>query len=235
MLKPAFVDLSHHNTIPSSLEPAAGAGILGVVHKATEGSSMVDDKLEARRHLALDAGLLWGTYHFIRPGNVEAQVANYLEAIAGVTDRRSLYVLDWEDRGVSADDALAFLEAIEAATGRLPVLYTGFALKDAIAAGAVSSSAINALTRYGLWLAQYGPEPELPQGWSELWAWQYTDQGSVPGINPPTDLNAYPGNAAELVTTWSGGSIEPDPFPEPGELEITVIVPAGVRVRVVTV
>jgi lysozyme len=232
MIKPAFVDLSHHNAIPSSLEPAAASGILGVIHKASEGWSMVDDKLAARRHLALEAGLLWGTYHFIRPGSVDAQVAHYLEACKPVTDDNSLYVLDWEDRGVSADDALAFLEAVEQITGHLPVLYTGFALKDAIAAGAPSAT-LEALQRFGLWLAQYGPEPELPPGWSELWAWQYTDQGSVAGITPPTDLNAYPGTADELAATWSGAAVEPEPEPE--AVEITVIVPDGVRVRVVTV
>ena len=43
MLKPAFIDLSHHNVIPQSLKPAKQSGIVGVIHKATEGTSYVDD------------------------------------------------------------------------------------------------------------------------------------------------------------------------------------------------
>src|SRR5262245_32071305 len=74
MLKPAFIDLSHHNTIPESLQDARRSGILGVIHKATEGSSYVDSKVDARFWLARDAGMMWGVYHFVRPGDMDQQV-----------------------------------------------------------------------------------------------------------------------------------------------------------------
>lgn len=195
-MRPTFIDLSHHNTIPESLRPARKSGIRGVIHKATEGSSFVDDKLEARRHLALEARMLWGVYHFIRPGSVTDQAEFFVSTSMPVSDRRTLYALDWEDSAVSIDNALAFLYEVERLTGHVPVLYSGYVLKEAL-----NGHADSRFSRYRLWLAQYGPTAELPPGWDSYWAWQYTDQGTVPGINPPTDLNTSRGN---LRRGWSG-------------------------------
>src|SRR5262245_19824008 len=119
-MKPAFVDLSHWNTVPESFKPARAAGIIGVIHKATEGAGSVDPKLEARHWLAQDAGMLWGVYHFIRPGNITNQVDFFLDTVADCSDAHTLYALDWEDSGVSLDDAIAFLERLESLTQQSP-------------------------------------------------------------------------------------------------------------------
>jgi lysozyme len=229
MLKPAFIDLSHHNSIPTSLKPAREAGIIGVVHKCTEGTSYTDDKADARFYLAKDAGMLWGLYHFIRPGNVEQQVNHFLAAASEISDENTLLALDWEDSGVSADDAVEFLQLVEQRTGRAPVLYSGHVLKEAL-----DGSADPRLSQYRLWLCQYADEPDLPPGWEDgCWAWQYSDKGTVPGVNPPTDVNAYDGTEEELGEEWSGKPGE-DIEPEPADVRITVIVPPGVTVQVVT-
>ena len=225
MLKPAFIDLSHHNTIPVSLIPAREAGILGVIHKATEGETYVDPKLAARWSLARDAGMLWGVYHFVRPGNIAAQVDFFLATVMNVSDDNTLFCLDWEDSGVSLDDAIEFLERLQDASGHDPVLYSGHVLKEAL--GGVADPGI---AQYRLWLAQYSSDPVLPPGYSSYWGWQYTDQGSVPGINPPVDLNAYDGTAQELAGDWEGNGGDVIP---PDEIVVTVIVPRGVKVKVV--
>jgi GH25 family lysozyme M1 (1,4-beta-N-acetylmuramidase) len=212
MPKAQVIDISHHNTIPQSLDDAAASGILGVIHKLTEGTSYVDDKVQARRHLTLDAGMLWGVYHFIRPGNIAKQADFFLTKgeQLGVADEATLWVLDWEDTGVSLDDALEFLAAIEEEISpRLPVVYSGHVLKEAL--GGRPDARIN---RYPLWLAQYASDYELPPGWEHYFLWQYTDQGHCPGINPPVDLNAYEGTAEELEHDWTGG-VEPIPRPAP--------------------
>lgn len=231
MLKPAFIDLSHHNAIPSSLQPAADAGIVGVIHKCTEGISHVDDKADARWYLAKEAGLMWGLYHFVRPGSMAAQVDFFLENAAEISDENTLLALDWEDAGVSLDDAVEFMALVEQRTGRAPVLYSGHILKEAL-----DGSADPRLSQYRLWLAQYSSSPTLPPGWDEYWGWQYTDNGSVPGVTPPTDLNAYTGSADDLISGWSGAGEDVEPGPEPGPegIEILVIVPPGVDVKVIT-
>lgn len=233
MLKPAFIDISHYQTIPESLDEAAEAGILGVIHKMTEGSSYVDDKADNRRYLAQEAGLLWGLYHFVRAGDMAQQVDHFLSAAGPYSDEDTLFVLDWEVADVSLDDAIEFLDLLEQRTGRLPVLYSGHIVKDALAGG--PDPRIN---KYPLWLCHYTTgTPVLPPGWDAYWAWQYTDQGSCPGVNSPVDLNAFDGTADQLRASWSGSDAEPippEPEPEPDDdVVVTVVVPAGVTIKVI--
>lgn len=231
MLKPAFIDLSHHNVISESLVPAKQSGIIGVIHKMTESDNYTDSTVDNRYFLAKQAGLLWGLYHFVRPGSMQEQVDYFLRKAReyNVIDDATLLCLDWEDDGVSLDQAVEFMEEIEEETGRSPVLYSGHVLKEAL-----GGEPDNRLSRYRLWLAQYGSDYDLPPGWSSLWGWQYTESGECPGINPPVDLNAYDGSKSELYNDWSGGEVEPEPEPEPeDQVEIAVIVPKGVTVKVV--
>ncbi len=53
----AVVDLSHHNTV-ASFQDAKLNGVVGVIHKATQGRSIVDAKYHARLERALTNGLL---------------------------------------------------------------------------------------------------------------------------------------------------------------------------------
>lgn len=199
MLKPAFIDLSHWN-VPS-YEPLKAIGLVGVVHKLTESTSFTDDVAGSRFELARKIGLKWGLYHFIRPGNISAQVDFFLDSSIYASDEDTLFALDWEDPLVSPDDAYAFLRGVEQVTGYSPVLYTGGVAKELLA-----GEAHEGLSKYRLWLAHYAEIPELPPGWDKFWAWQYTDQGELEGsgIAPPIDLNAYEGTAEELEADWSG-------------------------------
>src|SRR5262245_20812442 len=104
------IDLSHHNVIPSSLIPAKQNGVRGIIHKCTEGTGFVDDKCKARYYLAQKAAMLWGIYHFLRPGDMQRQ-ANFFYDTAmdlGVLDESTLLVADFEVDGISLDDLLAF-------------------------------------------------------------------------------------------------------------------------------
>jgi lysozyme len=202
MLKPGFIDLSHWNIVPSSLVPARESGIVGVIHKLTEGTGYLDDKVAARWHLAKEAGLKWGLYHFIRPpsSSIDDQVDFFLTQAIEVADDFTAFALDWEDEGVSADDAVRFMQGVEQVLERSPILYSGHVLKQ---------QPDERLQRYRLWLAQYtnAAQPDLPPGWSRWWGWQYTDQGSseeCPGVEAPIDLNAYDGTAQQLAADWAG-------------------------------
>ena len=57
------IDISHHNANPD-FSRAAADGIVGVIHKATQGLTFTDSAYLTSRKKALDAGLLWGAYHF---------------------------------------------------------------------------------------------------------------------------------------------------------------------------
>lgn len=58
-----IVDLSHRNERLDFVK-AKKDGIVGVIHKATQGFTYVDATYSARRRAASDAGLLWGASHF---------------------------------------------------------------------------------------------------------------------------------------------------------------------------
>jgi lysozyme len=85
------LDLSHYNSI-SSWKKILGAGIVGIIHKATEGLSYRDPRYLARRQPALNIGLVWGAYHFANASDPIAQVDNFL-SVTGVDDD-TLYALD---------------------------------------------------------------------------------------------------------------------------------------------
>lgn len=237
MPKPMFIDLSHHNVVPESFEPAKASGVVGVIHKLTEGDGFVDDKVGARHYLANEAGLLWGVYHFIRPGDPREQAQFFCSEAEEVADQHTLLALDWEDPTVSLDDAVAFMEEVERITGHTPVLYSGHVLKDAL-----KGEADPRLSKYRLWLAQYASSPTLPPGFETYWGWQYTDAGNVPGITPPTDLNDYQGSAKELRNNWSGTGPVPPPvelqrqliYVKAGDVQIkmAITVPVGIPVEV---
>src|SRR5262245_62022728 len=87
------IDLSHHNTV-SSFASVKDDGIVGVIHKATEGSTIVDNEYRMRRTAALNAGLLWGAYHFGRNGDGAAQAQHFLDTVN--PQPGDLLVLDFE-------------------------------------------------------------------------------------------------------------------------------------------
>jgi lysozyme len=186
-MTPIVIDLSHHNVIPESLHETKASGIIGMIHKATEGVTYQDNKVDAREALCRDAGMLFGLYHFIRPGSITQQVDNFMDVYERYENRDVLIALDYEDTGVSLDDCVNWLLAVEGETKKKPVIYSGHVLKEKL--GGKQHQTLNG-GNYPLWLAQYGSNATLPPGWFRYWLWQYTDKGEVPGVTPPTDLNA---------------------------------------------
>lgn len=192
------IDLSHHQRA-IDWQMVRDAGIVAVIHKATEGATFRDPAYVERREAARAVGLLWGSYHYAGTAPVADQVANYLaHADPGAGD---LVCLDYEPQPSGAimtpSDLVALAEAVHARLGRWPLLYGGEAL---VAAAAGQPS----LACCPLWLARYGDvPPESPPPWNRWTLWQYTDgtQGpepsSVPGIGA-CDRNVFDGTEAEL-------------------------------------
>lgn len=223
---PIVIDLSHHNTIPESLLAAKQAGIIGVIHKATEGASYVDEMVDNRFYLAKQAGMLWGLYHFMRPGNMKQQASFFVDVARKNGDEHTLLAADHEDTGVSLNDLKVWLKEVERLTGRKPAIYSGHVLKQQL-----GTHVDPELSTYLLWLAQYATKPTLPPGFASAWLWQYTDAGTVPGVKSPVDLNA--GNVEVVKKQWAGSG-EPAPIPEPGEPEVLVEVNNDDGVGVIT-
>src|SRR5262245_20125003 len=134
------IDMSHWNVV-HDFDEIAAAGVVAMIHKATEGSSYVDDKYYARQNGCREAGLLFGAYHFLRPGDQKQHAKHFVDT-AGHID---LYAADHEDPNVSLNDLKTFLNEVEKLTGKTPVLYSGHVIKEQ-----VGNSADQSLAKYPL-------------------------------------------------------------------------------------
>ena len=202
-----IVDLSHHNEAVDFVKMKAD-GIVGVIHKATQGLRYVDKSYASRRRKAVDCGLLWGAYHF----GVGADGSDQAQFFLKVTkpDQHTLLVLDYEPNltgpTMALDQAREFVEHVAEATGRWPGLYSGHLIKEQL--GGVTPPD-RQLSKCFLWLAQYnGPKPlNIPSTFKTWTFWQYTD--GVHGPEPHRvdgvglcDRNKFNGSLARLRKLW---------------------------------
>jgi GH25 family lysozyme M1 (1,4-beta-N-acetylmuramidase) len=193
----------------TSFKQAANSGLLGVIHKATTGATGKDSAYAGRRQPALDAGLLWGAYHWGTNADVAKQVQNFLKVAK--PDKNTLVALDYEDtpgNQMTLAQAREFLTLVEKELGRKAVLYSGHLIKDGL--GNKKDPFFGA---HRLWLAQYSATPVVQKSWSTYWLWQYTDGAKgpdpkkVPGIPGDSknrlDCDHYEGTAARLKADWA--------------------------------
>lgn len=203
----AIIDISHHNIL-SSIDALKRSGILGIIHKATQGTTHQDPTYANRIKHIQDAGLLPGAYHFGTAGDAAAQADFFLSCVG----EDQVMVLDFEPNPHGHDmsllEAEAFVHHIHAATGRYPGLYSGHAIKEALLAGNITSPSQTELSNCWLWIAQYANAPLLPRIWDKWTLWQYTD-GAM-GNEPHTadgiglcDRDYFNGSADELRAFWA--------------------------------
>jgi len=224
----AVVDLSHFNRV-NDFAAARESGIIGVIHKASEGGDWVDPLYTQRRAQAEAAGLLWGAYHFgtFQRSGAE-QAAMFLATVQ--PDPHTLIALDLElnernpSNTMDITRAEAFVRAIQNATGRLPVLYVHPAWADGEAMGGRGRT-LGGVIRPGsmlaacdLWLADYRNRPELPSAWAGRgWLlWQYAGDGAAGGSFKPRtrlvsginscDRNLFAADRASLIAYWQRDS-----------------------------
>ena len=145
------IDLSHHNTV-TSWAAIKDAGMQGVIHKATQGTSFVDPTYHERRQQALNAGMLWGAYHFGERGSVLSQVLHFVDTVRPVST--DLLVLDFEPCSsgtMTQEGAEVFVDEVYLQTGRWLGLYSGMSF----CADTLGACTITPLARCWLWLARY--------------------------------------------------------------------------------
>jgi lysozyme len=187
---------------------ARAAGIRFAYIKATEGGDHVDPKFLENWQGAKNAGIVRGAYHFIywcRPANEQAlwfmlNVPADSDALPPVLD------VEWNSASktcphhVSRDVALAkikiMLDAMQAHTGKQPIIYTDPVFYRDVLEGE--------FTNYHYWLRSVAAEPELKYP-SRSWAfWQFTTTGKVPGVAGRVDRNSFNGTEADWqrVLQW---------------------------------
>lgn len=167
------IDISHYQTV-TDVSAIRAAGVLGIIHKATEGTGYTDDKFAENRKLF--AGFGWASYHFLKPGNIDAQMQYHMAVATPAVGER--VVIDYEDSGCSLGDLQAAISWLRANAPNNPIcVYCG------LIKGQLGGSAAPWLVGTSLWIAEYitAPEPSWPkQVWPRWDLWQHSD-GTVGG------------------------------------------------------
>ena len=161
----------------------------------TEGTLNEDARFKQNAEAAAAAGLKVGVYFFSTATTVEEakEEADYVLEIIKGYDVKYPVVYDWEanskayrnydlDTDTLTKAAIAFCEKVKAA-GYKPMVYfnlpTGYLEYD-----------LSRLTGYDFWFAQYPSAEEMyPTMYYNYQMWQYSDSGSVPGIEGKVDMN----------------------------------------------
>ena len=158
-----------------------------------EGTLYTDDNAQSYYEGATAAGLKVGAYFFSQAVTVEEAVEEaefVLDAVKG-WDVQMPLVFDWEYMGYDVrtgkmdartltDMAKAFCDTIREA-GYEPMIYFGRSQSE-------DMMKLEELTDYPFWLAMYSTIMDYPY---KIQMWQYTDQGTVPGIEGNVDLNLW--------------------------------------------
>ncbi len=153
-------------------------------------------------------GVVRGAYHLFCP-NVDgkAQADAFLDHVGTLEATDLPPMLDWEKNEAGASyavaeaNAQAFLDEVEARTGRRPVIYTSPGLWPNLSHTSFAS--------YDLWVANWNVQcPTMPGDWTDWVFWQHTSKGSVPGISGNVDLDWFNGDRAALGQIAGGATCD---------------------------
>lgn len=199
-----------------------GGQVQFAIARATHGINVIDEQFDANFKGIKAQGLIRGVYQYFEPGQDAIQQADLM--LQMINDAGGLLptdlppVLDLEATGSQTpatiqQQALAWLQHVEAKTGKKPLVYT--------AAYFAQTNLGTALAGYPVWIANYkytttGACPLMPDNaWSSWRIWQYSDKGSVSGISGAVDLNVFDGSLADLKTFIANSNTTPPPPPPP--------------------
>lgn len=179
------IDISNHNSIIDFTKVKA-SGIELVYIKATEGTTYQDPFLERNYNGALGANMKMGFYHFlVKTSSPETQAENFYNEIKNKNSKLRP-CLDLERNGFDVVDySLRFIKKFQELSNLPVVIYSSpYFINDNLDAR---------LAIYPLWVAHYGVSTPMR---NNVWGinhvgHQYTDKGSVAGINGYCDLNNF--------------------------------------------
>ncbi len=159
-------------------------------------------------------GILSGAYHYAVPSTdlttADAQCDDFIRVLQeayGPGNFGDLFpVVDIEspqDKSISTDNLLdwvdRFRKRFERRTRRRLMIYTGLFFIQLYNNFRHSTKGY-ILSNMPLWIAMYKEIPSNPPfppdagGWTRWRLWQYTESGTMAGVNPPVDLNYGPTN-----------------------------------------
>src|SRR5271157_110470 len=230
------IDISAYN-VASNWNAVLNQGVRFVFVKASENTT-ADSRFAQNWQGPKGAGLDRGAYHYFHSeiDNAAQQANTFIQTVG--TDKGELPpVLDVEEvynankQDISSTGSVlltrmqTWLNAVEAAFGRKPMIYTRFAY--------VQSHGMSAswLANYPLWLAQFpympgttnqyssptnvpSPNtnmPQQPSGFQPWTFWQYSSAGVLSAFPASVDLDYFNGSLSDLAKFAGGSGSQPAP------------------------
>jgi lysozyme len=231
----SVVNLSHYDMMRPDFAAMKREGIIGVIHEATYPPFTRDSKYLDRQLGALQAGLLWGAYHYGNGSDPVRQADHFLSVVSSAWSHANpvtrpsagvLLVLDFEKNGhypggtMRADQAVAFVERIRQRTGVYPGIYSGeYHLGQVLNSPRVTNAQRRTLTNCWLWVANYSKQPRATAPWSYWALWQYCGDGkcrlprsaypiSIANVRK-AELNIFRGSRNDLHDFWRQRAWDP--------------------------
>ncbi len=172
------------------------AGVTFAFVKATQGDFRLDPFFERNWEETRRHGIKRGAYHFFKPeAPVEDQIKLFTSTVTlAPGDLPPVLDVEVAQKGMSPRELRAkvkiWLEAVTKYYGVKPIIYTGQNFYRRYLQGH--------FTEYHFWIARYSPvQPEIHH--TDSWMfWQFTDRGSVAGINSDVDINFFAGDMDKL-------------------------------------
>jgi len=227
----SVVNMSHYDLMRVDFVGMKNEGVVGVIHEASFPRLQRDWRYAERQIAAMQAGLLWGAYHF-GDGTNPIQQADHFLAVVGSSHPPAnaphesektrpgvLLVLDFEKThysggSMSTAQAAAFVQRIKERTGKYPGLYASeYRLRQMLYGGGATAAHRAVLSNCWLWVANYHNQPRATSPWRGWDMWQYTGDGKC-GLRPrgmypigvanmrKAERNIFRGNNAELLAFW---------------------------------
>jgi lysozyme len=170
--------------------------------KATEGGDYLDPMFLTSWNQAKAAGVPRGAYHFwyfCRP--VQEQLAWFIANVPYDPDALPVVMdMEWNNESKTCRrrpprdellrDMQIFATGVEQYYGKRPIIYTSVDFHDDILDGFFNG--------HHIWVRSVAGHPSLKYDNRRWTFWQYTAEGTVPGVDGPVDRNAFVGT----LTDW---------------------------------
>lgn len=166
-----------------------------LIIRATMGTDGLDSTFLSRWETIKSKSIIRGAYHYYRPNQHSLSQAKQFKMHVDLKPGDLPPILDIENLStVQSVEQLKlgvkrWLDDIEAHYGVTPIIYTG----DHFYSKYLNTPEFD---KYRIWIANYGNYTEpITKPWT---IWQFTEQGTIDGVEGYIDLNVFKGTYPEL-------------------------------------
>jgi lysozyme len=183
-------------------DAARNGGTHFVYMKSTEGKDYIDPNFRDNWSRARQAGVARGAYHFMTWCSLASEqaawfvrnVPNDPDALPPVLDlefNNHSKCKNKHDRQDLLEKVRVMLAAMEAHTGKVPIIYTDINFHREVLAGEHFDNAF--------WLRSTAAEPHHKYSNRNWMMWQWTQTGTMAGVRTEVDRNAFYGSPDDWV------------------------------------